>query len=148
MLKQQGVNVKGLLKGTPTKEEIPPLFDNNGKLEVIYPFIGFVAQFHLIRVSVIWLISWSSRFGESMVPVKFPLPQQMLANSMVGIAIWYFTLILVTEKMNTFFAIGSENKAQKWVHLYNTFIHKLELLIIASWRYYKYYLSMKVLIMD
>ena len=57
MLKQQGVNVKGLLKGTPTKEEIPPLFDKNGKLEVIYPFIGFVARFHLIRVSVIWLIS-------------------------------------------------------------------------------------------
>ena len=50
MLKQQGVNVKGLLKGTPTKEEIPPIFDNSGKLEVIYPFIGFVARFYLFRL--------------------------------------------------------------------------------------------------
>lgn len=34
MLKQQGVNVKGLLKGAPSKEEIPPLFDTQGKLEM------------------------------------------------------------------------------------------------------------------
>eukprot|EP00250_Pteridium_aquilinum_P015439 c22578_g1_i1 orf=686-3496(-) len=34
MLKQQGVNVKGLLKGAPTKEEVPPLFDTQGKLEM------------------------------------------------------------------------------------------------------------------
>ncbi|KAH7302617.1 hypothetical protein KP509_23G079800 [Ceratopteris richardii] len=34
MLKQQGVNVKGLLKGGQTKEEIPPLFDTLGKLEM------------------------------------------------------------------------------------------------------------------
>ncbi|KAI5075352.1 hypothetical protein GOP47_0009925 [Adiantum capillus-veneris] len=34
MLKQQGVNVKGLLKGAPSKEEVPPLFDTHGKLEM------------------------------------------------------------------------------------------------------------------
>ncbi|MCO5582788.1 hypothetical protein L7F22_036687 [Adiantum nelumboides] len=34
MLKQQGVNVKGLLKGAPIKEEVPPLFDTHGKLEM------------------------------------------------------------------------------------------------------------------
>eukprot|EP01018_Ginkgo_biloba_P033542 Gb_40777 [translate_table: standard] len=34
LLKQQGVNVKGILKATPVKEEIPPLLEGNGKLEV------------------------------------------------------------------------------------------------------------------
>lgn len=34
LLKQQGVNVKGLMKGAPFKEDIPPLFDRHGKLEV------------------------------------------------------------------------------------------------------------------
>lgn len=34
LLKQQGLNVKGLLKGAPSKEDIPTLFDTNGKLEV------------------------------------------------------------------------------------------------------------------
>lgn len=34
LLKQQGVDVKGILKATPAKEEIPPLLEGNGKLEV------------------------------------------------------------------------------------------------------------------
>lgn len=34
LLKQQGINVKGILKATPLKEEIPPLLEGNGKLEV------------------------------------------------------------------------------------------------------------------
>lgn len=45
MLKQQGVNVKGLLKGAPTKEEIPEVFPSNGKLEVMFPSTGFISQF-------------------------------------------------------------------------------------------------------
>ncbi|XP_024403822.1 villin-3 isoform X2 [Physcomitrium patens] len=34
LLKQQGVNTKGILKGSPVKEELPPLPSLNGKLEV------------------------------------------------------------------------------------------------------------------
>jgi len=34
MLKQQGLNTKGILKGPATKEEVPPLPAPNGKLEV------------------------------------------------------------------------------------------------------------------
>ena len=59
MLKQQGVNVKGLLKGAPTKEEVPPLFDHNGKLEVILPSTSFVTLFHFIIVIAIWLFGLS-----------------------------------------------------------------------------------------
>lgn len=36
MLKQQGLNTKGILKGPATKEEVPPLPAPNGKLEVLY----------------------------------------------------------------------------------------------------------------
>lgn len=35
LLKQQGVNTKGILKGSPVKEELPPLPSLNGKLEVL-----------------------------------------------------------------------------------------------------------------
>ncbi|KAH9293450.1 hypothetical protein KI387_041356 [Taxus chinensis] len=34
LLKQQGVDVKGMMKATPAKEEIPPLLEGGGKLEV------------------------------------------------------------------------------------------------------------------
>ncbi|CAN6483310.1 unnamed protein product [Victoria cruziana] len=34
LLKQQGVDVKGVAKGTPANEEIPPLLEKDGKLEV------------------------------------------------------------------------------------------------------------------
>ncbi|KAH9566319.1 hypothetical protein CY35_04G125100 [Sphagnum magellanicum] len=34
MLKQQGVNVKGLLKAAPVKEEVPELLNSSGKLQV------------------------------------------------------------------------------------------------------------------
>ncbi|XP_072997234.1 villin-2-like [Typha latifolia] len=34
LLKQQGVDVKGTSKGSPLNEEIPPLLERNGKLEV------------------------------------------------------------------------------------------------------------------
>ena len=37
MLKQQGLNTKGILKGPATKEEVPPLPAPNGKLEVFTP---------------------------------------------------------------------------------------------------------------
>ena len=47
MLKQQGVNVKGLLKGAPTKDEMPPLFDKSGKLEVRSSLTSPVLQYLL-----------------------------------------------------------------------------------------------------
>ncbi|KAF8395818.1 hypothetical protein HHK36_019772 [Tetracentron sinense] len=34
LLKQQGVDIKGMAKGTPIDEDIPPLFETGGKLEV------------------------------------------------------------------------------------------------------------------
>ncbi|XP_020107953.1 villin-2 [Ananas comosus] len=34
LLKQQGVDVKGTAKGSPVNEEVPPLLEGNGKLEV------------------------------------------------------------------------------------------------------------------
>ncbi|WOK96048.1 villin-2-like isoform X1 [Canna indica] len=34
LLKQQGVDFKGISKGTPTNEEVPPLLEGGGKLEV------------------------------------------------------------------------------------------------------------------
>jgi len=35
LLKQQGMGVKGAAKSTPVVEEIPPLLEGGGKLEVI-----------------------------------------------------------------------------------------------------------------
>jgi hypothetical protein len=34
LLKQQGLNTKGIFKGSPVKEELPPLPNLSGKLEV------------------------------------------------------------------------------------------------------------------
>lgn len=34
LLKQQGGGVKGMTKGTPVNEEVPPLLDGGGKMEV------------------------------------------------------------------------------------------------------------------
>lgn len=55
LLKQQGLNTKGILKSSPTKEEIPPLPNSSGKIEVflipIFPnfSINSVGT-HLVRV--------------------------------------------------------------------------------------------------
>jgi hypothetical protein len=42
MLKQQGVNVKGLLKAAPVKEEVPELLNSAGKLQVFTPYLHIV----------------------------------------------------------------------------------------------------------
>jgi len=42
MLKQQGVNVKGLLKAAPVKEEVPELLNSSGKLQVFSPYLHIV----------------------------------------------------------------------------------------------------------
>lgn len=34
LLKQQGVGIKGMGKSTPTNEEVPPLLEGGGKMEV------------------------------------------------------------------------------------------------------------------
>lgn len=34
LLKQQGVGVKGMSKGSPVNEEVPPLLEAGGKIEV------------------------------------------------------------------------------------------------------------------
>lgn len=34
LLKQQGMGVKGMTKSTPVNEEIPPLLEGGGKMEV------------------------------------------------------------------------------------------------------------------
>lgn len=34
LLKQQGMGVKGMTKSTPVNEEIPPLLEGDGKIEV------------------------------------------------------------------------------------------------------------------
>lgn len=34
LLKQQGVGVKGMTKGAPVNEEVPPLLEGGGKMEV------------------------------------------------------------------------------------------------------------------
>lgn len=34
LLKQQGMGVKGMAKSTPVNEEIPPLLEGGGKIEV------------------------------------------------------------------------------------------------------------------
>ena len=35
LLKQQGVGVKGMTKGAPVNEEVPPLLEGGGKIEVL-----------------------------------------------------------------------------------------------------------------
>jgi hypothetical protein len=42
MLKQQGINVKGLLKAAPVKEEVPELLNSAGKLQVFTPYLHIV----------------------------------------------------------------------------------------------------------
>ena len=39
LLKQQGVGVKGMTKGSPINEEVPPLLEAGGKIEVCQPFL-------------------------------------------------------------------------------------------------------------
>jgi hypothetical protein len=50
MLKQQGVNVKGLLKAAPVKEEVPELLNSAGKLQVFTPYLHIVL---LINVGIL-----------------------------------------------------------------------------------------------
>lgn len=38
LLKQQGVDFKGISKGSQTNEEVPPLLESGGKLEVSLSF--------------------------------------------------------------------------------------------------------------
>lgn len=46
LLKQQGMGVKGAAKSTPVIEEIPPLLEGGGKMEVILSifWINFLGQ--------------------------------------------------------------------------------------------------------
>ena len=39
LLKQQGIDIKGLSKGSPLNDEVPPLLEGGGKLEVSYSFL-------------------------------------------------------------------------------------------------------------
>ena len=41
LLKQQGINTKGILKGSPAKEELPPLPNLSGKIEVFLTVKSF-----------------------------------------------------------------------------------------------------------
>lgn len=44
LLKQQGIGVKGMAKGAPVNEEVPPLLEGGGKMEVqwIIPFLVLI----------------------------------------------------------------------------------------------------------
>lgn len=42
MLKQQGVDVKGMTKGSQMTDEIPPLLESGGKLEVSFIFFRHI----------------------------------------------------------------------------------------------------------
>ncbi len=56
MLKQQGVNVKGLLKAAPVKEEVPELLNSAGKLQVFTPYLHIVL---LTNMGILLSDSWS-----------------------------------------------------------------------------------------
>lgn len=44
MLKQQGMGLKGVAKSAPVNEEVPPLLEGGGKMEVIFSLMSFLAQ--------------------------------------------------------------------------------------------------------
>lgn len=48
LLKRQGVNVKGLLKADPVKEEPQPYIDCTGNLQVLYIYIYDNHQIYLL----------------------------------------------------------------------------------------------------
>ena len=42
LLKQQGIDIKGLSKGSPLNDEVPPLLEGGGKLEVLFIFFSLL----------------------------------------------------------------------------------------------------------
>lgn len=52
LLRRQGVNVKGLMKAAPAKEEPQPYIDVTGNLQVLYVFFLLLIIFS----------TWDSRF--------------------------------------------------------------------------------------
>ncbi|CAD5167844.1 unnamed protein product [Musa acuminata subsp. malaccensis] len=82
LLKQQGVDLKGISKGSPISEEVPSLLEGSGKLEV-------------------WRIN--------MVAPRTQFLRKRLVNFIVVIAISCFThIILVRRKRTTFWPVGWE----------------------------------------
>lgn len=59
MLKQQGVNVKGMVKGNLVNEVVPPLLEGVGKIEVkivtFFELASFACNFGSLLVVVILL---------------------------------------------------------------------------------------------
>lgn len=108
LLKQQGVGIKGAGKTAPVVEEVPPLLENGGKIEVQYindpTFIGLAIFILLILLFMIFF-----RFGVSMVMQRLQYPVKTSVNSLVGIATLFFTPItLMIKKKTTICAIGLE----------------------------------------
>lgn len=64
LLKQQGVGLKGISKSaTPVNEDIPPLLEAGGKLEVCCHFIFNAFLYVLINSILIFLLCLCIRFG-------------------------------------------------------------------------------------
>lgn len=52
LLKQQGVGVKGMAKSVPVNEEVPPLIEGGGKIEVICLHLHLLSKLSLVPISV------------------------------------------------------------------------------------------------
>lgn len=51
LLKQQGGGVKGMSKGSPVNEEVPPLLEAGGKIEVCQPFaLMLISWYYLVNI--------------------------------------------------------------------------------------------------
>lgn len=112
LLKQQGVGLKGLSKSTPVSEDIPPLLEGGGKLEVCscpltcyaVNLLNLIGYFQSNSLS-----SCNNRFGTLMVSRRLLYPKMMSENSILGTAIWSFIpTILVKGKKTTSCAVGLE----------------------------------------
>ena len=56
LLKRQGLNVKGLMKAAPAKEEPQSYIDCTGNLQV---FLHFLYQLHILYLIIFWLSPFS-----------------------------------------------------------------------------------------
>lgn len=74
LLKRQGLNVKGLMKAAPPKEEPQPYIDCTGNLQVLFWFFFVFPHWYTLFCSCCWVSSFKCIIGWTLL---FTIPKLM-----------------------------------------------------------------------